>query len=157
MVRRQWWMLVAVGLTALGPALWLRGRATPPRPPVSVAVTLAVDTFRAVAPAPTAWRPGDFTQALALRLARVPGLGVTLGGGHRAQADFTLDGEGVLQGGRLVVTSRLYHRGETAPLWNATFWRSDAADSTLAADLASDVAEALYGHLTRRSTTAARP
>ncbi len=153
--------MAAVGVATVGALLvdtatWAR-RAPPSRPLVGIVLTLTVDTFRTARPTPLVWRPGPFTESLAVRLARVPGLGVTLGGGRGANADFTLDGEGALNNGRLVLTSRLYHRGESAAVWSTTFWRADAADSGLVRDLASDVAEALYGHLARHSSQGARP
>lgn len=76
--------------------------------------------------------------------------------GARQPVDFFLEGQITQPDGRLVLATRLFHRREEGPVWTATLWRSDSSGAHVAAALAADVAEALYGHLARLAVTKTR-
>jgi len=112
-------------------------------------VSLAVERFQALDPKPRSWMAGTFAESLAARLERLPGLDVHVSAVGDQHSDFRLRGDVTAKDGRLVIAARLYRADEQQPLWTATFWRGDEPSPNLVADLAADVAEALYGHLGR--------
>jgi hypothetical protein len=126
-------------------------------PASGLATTLAIELFRAPDSVAMVLAATMFAESLAAHLERMPGLEVrVVTGTIRQSTDFTLRGNITMQGGRLVIVSRLYERDEEPPIWTATFWRDRVATSNIADELAADMAEALYGHLARTSVTTTR-
>jgi hypothetical protein len=128
----------------------------PPRPRAPAAsgstATLAIELFRTVVPAPQSWTAPVFAESLAARLRRMPGLEIQIadaGAGHTSE--FILRGDATLREGRLVIATRLFQQEKRSPVWTATYWASDTASTSLVQEVASGVAEALYGQLARRS------
>lgn len=76
--------------------------------------------------------------------------------GEPGGVDFTVRGEIAARDGRLVIATRLHQSGGDEILWTATFWRKDSIDSGLVSDLATGLAEAIYGQLAREAVTAKR-
>ena len=114
-------------------------------------VTLAIEPFRTLAPAPQAWRADAFAESLATRLMHMPGLAVRLvPAGSARTTDFILRGDVTTREGRLVIETRLYEAAGGAPVWTATYWRDDQVTSRSVKDVAGGAAEALYGQLARR-------
>jgi len=93
-------------------------------------------------------------ESLAARLDGVQGLQARVAAGEEtAGADFVVRGEIGSRDGRLVIATRLHHVGVTEQIWTATFWRKDSLDSELVGELASGLAEAIYGQLAREAIT----
>ena len=145
--------VTVVGMTTLHrhPPIVAQGPAT------GLATTLAIELFRAPDSVAMVLAATMFAESLAAHLERMPGLEVRVVTGiPRESTDFTLRGNITMQGGRLLIASRLYEKDEEPPIWTGTFWRSPLADSSIVDDLASEMAEALYGHLARRAVTMTR-
>jgi TolB-like protein len=122
--------------------------------PSGLTTTLTIEPFRTPESAVIAWSQMSFAESLAAHLERMPGLDVRVASGTDAvRTAFVLRGDITIQDGRLVIVSRLYEQGEEPPIWTATFWRDRASNANLVDNLAADLAEALYGHLARRSVT----
>jgi TolB-like protein len=122
--------------------------------PSGLTTTLTIEPFRTPESAVIAWSQMSFAESLAAHLELMPGLEVLVATGKRAvRTDFVLRGDFTMQDGRLVIVSRLYEKGEEPPIWTATFWRDRASNTNLVDNLAADLAEALYGHLARRTVT----
>lgn len=134
------------------------------RPPIvapgslgGLSATLAVELSGTPDSVAMAWANRAFAESLATRLRRMPGLEVLVVTGEQApQTDFTLRGDMTVQVGRLVIVSRLYEKGEERPIWTDTFWQSPVGDSNIVDDWASELAQALYGHLARHAVTMTR-
>jgi len=93
-------------------------------------------------------------ESLVARLAGVQGLQARVAAAEEtAGADFVVRGEIGLRDGRLVIATRLHQAEATEVIWTATFWRKDSLDSDLVGDLASGLAEAIYGQLAREAVT----
>lgn len=110
--------------------------------------TLSVAEFDPGAPAPASWISRRFADSVAARLKMVNGLTVIRDG---RGADFILKGSIAAREGRLVLNAQLWHRGDAAAAWTATFWRSPDAITTLVEDVSTAAAGALYAELARRS------
>jgi TolB-like protein len=96
-------------------------------------------------------------ESLAARLAGVQGLEARVASAEEtAGADFVVRGEIGARDGRLVIATRLHESGVVQEIWSATFWRKESLDSDLIGDLASGIAEAIYGRLAREAISTKR-
>jgi hypothetical protein len=113
----------AVALGASVVAVLPRASDGPRQRPLDTAlVTLAIEPFRLLEPAPQGWMADEFAESLATRLNHMPGLDV-----------------------------RLAAAGATGTaVWTATYWRGEPVPLSLVSDVAGGAAEALYGQLPRR-------
>lgn len=96
-------------------------------------------------------------ESLAARLGGLQGLQARVEAAWKAAgADFVVRGVIGLRDGRLVIVTRLYQTAVVQEIWTATFWRKDSLDSELVGDLASGLAEAIYGQLAREAIATKR-
>lgn len=125
--------------------------------PSGLRTTLVIESLLTPESATIAGTQRSFAESLAVHLERLPGLEVRVATGQSGTGTgFILHLNNELQGQRFVIASRLYEAGKQPPIWTATFWRDRGGDSSFVNDLAAEVAEALYGHLARRSVISAR-
>jgi TolB-like protein len=142
----------AVALGASVVAVLTRASDGPRQRPLDTAlVTLAIEPFRLLEPAPQGWMADEFAESLATRLNHMPGLDVRLAAaGATGTVDFTLRGDVTAREGRIVIETRLYEAQGGTAVWTATYWRGEPVPLSLVSDVAGGAAEALYGQLPRR-------
>lgn len=153
-----WVALGILGATVVGiTTLHRNPQIVTQAPGTGLATTLAIELFRAPDSLAMVFAATMFAESLAAHLERMPGLKVrVVTGAPRQSTDFTLRGDITIQGGRLIIVSRLYEKDQEPPIWTATFWRDSVTRSNIADELSADMAEALYGHLARTSVTRTR-
>jgi hypothetical protein len=149
---------IVAGAALLGIVLG-RGRGgTPdgPRPPSAMAATVTVERFAMQAGVAYGMTPELLAESLAAALGHMPGLVARTDGAQAGHPPgFVLRGDVSSRDGRAVVVARLYPAGERQAAWTATYWRRGLDSDNLVTDLATSVAEAVYGHLARQAV--ARP
>ena len=115
--------------------------------------TLAVEPFERSDSEVMAWDSSAFADSLVSQLANISGLDAARSSFVR-RADFVLQGDVRMHDSRVVVSVRLVENGrDQAPVWRATFWRTEASSAMFARDVAAAVAEGLYTHRVQNRLT----
>jgi hypothetical protein len=141
--------LSLVALLAAYAIRWGPFRQEPVASQPGLSVTIGVEPFETSDSIPASWQSAAFAESLAIRLSLVPGLRAEATGASGAR--YTLRGRVAMQDGRLVLATRLGRDAERDTVWTATFWRNPASASSILPDLASAVAEAVFGETVRQA------
>ena len=88
------------------------------------------------------WGHGAMEDSIASQLSRSE-IHVARVGGEDSDADYVVEGDVSPEDGRVVISLRLRPSGQRTPIWQATYWRNVAGDSSLVRDLAAAVDKAL--------------
>jgi len=151
----------ALALAALALALTLlavvlianRNRPDLKGPGEGLRISLAVEPFEVDYSVGGRWDAPGFADSLASQLSVVPGiLASTSGSGGR----YVLRGSVAIKDGRLILATRLGRDGDRDTVWTATFWRSGSSGSSVLADIAAAVAEAVLSESVRETLTSKR-
>ncbi len=142
---------VVVGIIGLATLGWIYV-AQPRAAPIAAAITsIGIEPFECDSVPPC--RQMEFVDSLAQRFAKVAGLRASVLTEETLDPEFRLKGSVRSKDARVVIAVQLVRKSEGLPVWSSTYWRTSTDITTLVEDVATGVAEAMYGEIARRAIT----